>query len=60
MRKTKRDEPMQMVPLRLPPDLIRRLDRLAERIEKERPGMRVTRSDAARMALLRGLEEEDR
>lgn len=32
-----------------------RLDRVAERLTRERPGLRLTRADAMRIALERGL-----
>lgn len=32
------------------------LDRLAEALQKERPGTKTTRSDAVRLLVLRGLE----
>lgn len=44
---------------RLPADLIRRLDRLAERFARERPGLAVTRADVVRILLTRAVEEEE-
>lgn len=47
-----------VVPVRLPPDVLQALDALMERMRAERPGLRVTRSDAVRVLLLRALEGE--
>jgi predicted transcriptional regulator len=47
---------MQVVPFRLSVDLVRRLDRHAERLRGEQPGLMVTRADVVRMFLERGLE----
>lgn len=44
---------------RLPPDLIRRLDRLAQRYADERPGLAVTRADVVRILLTRAVDEEE-
>lgn len=49
---------MEVVPFRLPRDLVRRLDRLRDRMEKSQPG--ITRADVVRVLLVRGLEEEER
>ena len=48
---------MKQLGLRLPADIIKRLDKLVKRLEAERPGKRVTRSDAIRIAAVKGLEE---
>jgi len=42
--------------LRLPVEIIEQLDALADSLKKEQPGINVTRADAARVLLLRGLE----
>ncbi len=52
--------PSLVMPFRLPADLVRRLDALAERLSEERPGIEITRSDVVRMLLLRGVDEEER
>lgn len=52
----KRATPMEVVPFRLPGPLVKRLDRHAERLRRETPGLRVTRADVVRLLLERGLE----
>lgn len=47
---------MQVIPFRLPEDLVKRLDRHAERLRKEQRGMRVTRADVVRVLLTEGLD----
>jgi predicted transcriptional regulator len=47
--------PMEVVPFRLPPSLVRRLDAHAARLRREQPGVRFTRADAARSLLEAGL-----
>ena len=47
--------------IRFPPELIARFERIAETLSERNAGMKVTRSDAVRMAAERGatsLEEE--
>jgi len=51
-------EPTIYVAARLPKSLVERLDAYAA--DHEQPGMVVTRSDAVRMLLLRGLDAEGR
>ena len=46
--------------IRLPDDLLARLDRIAARWTKEGPGMTATRSDVVRGLLLRAVEQEER
>lgn len=46
--------------IRLPEDLLERLDRIAERWTKERPGMVATRSDVMRALLHRAIEAEEK
>lgn len=48
------------IALRLPADLLARLDRLAEQWRAERPGMRMTRSDVLRVLVLQALERAER
>lgn len=43
--------------IRLPPSLIEGIDEHVERLQRRAPGQRVTRSDAVRVLLTRGLEE---
>jgi predicted transcriptional regulator len=45
--------------IRLPDDVITRLDRLAARWTSEGPGVPITRSDVLRTLLLRALEQEE-
>ena len=45
--------------IRLPAELLERIDRLAERWRAERPGMRMTRSDVLRVLVLEGLERAE-
>lgn len=42
--------------IRLPSELLDRIDRLAARWEAERPGQRVARSDVLRVLVLQGLD----
>lgn len=58
--KTKPAPAMQVVPFRLPDQLVRRLDRHAERLRAEQPGMRVTRADVVRVLLERGLDAAEK
>lgn len=46
--------------IRLPTSLIDGVDEYAERLRRRTPGIKITRSDAVRMLLLRGLEEATR
>lgn len=50
---------MQVQAFRLPSDLMKRLDRHAERLRSEQPGLRVTRADALRMLLNEALDEKE-
>jgi hypothetical protein len=45
---------------RLPDSMIASIDEYRARLERRTPGVRVTRSDAARLLLLRGIEEATR
>jgi predicted DNA-binding protein len=42
--------------LRLPEELLERVDAFAERLQKERPGLEVNRASAIRMLVTMGLE----
>lgn len=55
----KKTAPMVVMPFRMPPDLVRRLDAVAKRMQVANPGMTVTRADVVRMLLVRGLEAEE-
>lgn len=50
---------MQVIPFRLPQDLIRRLDRHAERLARRTPGLRATRADALRILLIEALDRAE-
>lgn len=45
------------VAFRLPADILERVDRYADKLARENPGMRVSRSDAVRMLLTRALDQ---
>ncbi len=47
-----------LVAVRLPDTLLARVDHLAERWSRERPGLPVTRSDVVRVLLERGVDAE--
>lgn len=49
-------DPNKLTAFRLPESLLHRLDDLAAALEASQPGLKVTRADAARIAMLRGLE----
>ncbi len=55
----KRDAKRQQA-FRLPESLIDRLNRYAERLRRERPGLEVSRADAVRLLLSRALDQEER
>ena len=52
----KRASPMKVIPFRLPADLVKRLDKHAERMQAEQPGLQVTRADALRVLLTEALD----
>jgi hypothetical protein len=54
-RKTSERGAGTVVPVRLPADVLEEVDRLRQQLEDERPGLRVTRSDALRILIMRGL-----
>jgi len=47
------------VAFRLPADLLKRIDRHAERMRDAQPGVNVTRTDVVRMLLTRALDQFD-
>jgi len=49
----------QQTAFRLPPDLIRRLDKLAARYSREQPGLSFTRADVVRVLLARSVAAEE-
>jgi len=51
--------PMKVIPFRLPADLIKRLDKHAERMQAAQPGLQVTRADALRVLLTEALDREE-
>jgi predicted transcriptional regulator len=59
MAKRKKEETMHVQAFRFSESLVRRLDKHAERLARERPGLRVTRADALRMLLVEGLDREE-
>lgn len=44
------------VPVRLPEDILKRLDKHVERMQVAEPGLKFTRADAVRTLVVRGLE----
>lgn len=50
---------MKVIPFRLPADLVKRLDRHAERMQAEKPGLQVTRADALRVLITQALDREE-
>jgi sulfate adenylyltransferase subunit 1 (EFTu-like GTPase family) len=57
-----KDEAMaetQQTAFRLPVDLIERLDKHVKRLQDAAPGMNITRADAVRVLLTRGLDEAE-
>lgn len=44
------------IAVRLPEAMVRRLDRIASRMSKEKPGVRVTRASVIRMFVLAGID----
>ena len=55
MKAPKRDA-MGLYAFRLPDDLVGRVDAFAGRLEKERPGITLTRADAVRALLTKALD----
>jgi hypothetical protein len=52
-------KPMIVVPFRLPAELVKRLDKHAERMRKAQPGLAATRADALRVLLTEALVREE-
>lgn len=52
-------KPMKVVPFRLPAELVKRLDRHAERMSKAQPGLLATRGDAVRVLLTEALDRSE-
>lgn len=50
---------MQVIPFRLPDSLVKRLEQHAERLQREQPGLRITRADALRLLVLEALERAE-
>lgn len=46
-----------MVSLRFPRSLLEKVDRFMKVVEKENPGLKITRADAIRMLVTKGLEK---
>ena len=59
LREMEENMATKQVAFRLPLELVERLDAFAARMEKESPGLRITRADAARLLLTRGLDDVD-
>ena len=57
MGRAKIAEESGVISIRLPLDLIKRLDDYAAQLKSSTPGINVTRTDAARAILTRGLSE---
>ena len=52
-------ETTTQVAFRLPDELLKRLDRHAERMRETQPGVNVSRTDVVRMLLTRALEQAE-
>ena len=50
---------MKVIPFRLPADLVKRLDKHAERMQAEQPGLQATRADALRVLLTEALDRAE-
>ncbi|MBI2373305.1 MAG: hypothetical protein HYV07_04845 [Deltaproteobacteria bacterium] len=48
----------KLTAFRLPEDMLEQLDRVAEKLTSEQPGMSYTRADAVRILLARGITAE--
>ena len=57
MPSNKPNDEHTMVSLRFPKALLEKVDRFMRVVEKENPGLKVTRADAIRMLVTRGLEK---
>ena len=52
------EDPTKNVAFRLPESLLSLLDRYVEAMKAKQPGLKLTRADAVRVLLYRGLAEE--
>jgi predicted DNA-binding protein len=52
-------KPLAVTAFRLAAEMLKRLDRHARRMERRNPGLRLTRGDAVRELLTRGLDEAE-
>jgi len=57
-RKRNSEANERLLSVRISESLLARLERYAEKIERDRPGVRVSRSDLVRSLLLQALERE--
>lgn len=46
--------------VRLPSDVVHKIDAIAEKMSKQRPGIKITRASLIRMFVLKGIEEHGR
>jgi predicted transcriptional regulator len=60
MARPRKDKIMQAISLRLPDDLLGRVDACAERLQAETPLLEVTRTDALRYLIQLGLADYER
>jgi predicted transcriptional regulator len=60
MARTRKRSTTSLVAFRLADDLVERIDKVAERWSRERPGLIINRTDAARMLLERALVDEEK
>ena len=58
--KPKRDNLSTQITVRFPEDLLERLESYTERLNKERPGLGVTRADVVRVLVHERLDQIDR
>ena len=56
----RKEQTMQVVSLRLPDALVRRVDQLAARLQEDTPLLEVTRTDALRYLILVGLQASEK
>ena len=57
--KSRKHPQKQQTAFRLPPPLIAKLDRIADQLATEHPGLVLTRADVVRMLLTRAVEQEE-
>jgi len=58
-KRRREDNLVTQVAVRFPKDLLERLERYAERLNKERPGLGVTRADVVRVLVHERLDQLD-